>query len=59
VRGIYLVLDDANRTVSTIYFLNQYAEKRSFQTIEEYRQQRDRFLVGYTACAHPELKPMK
>jgi hypothetical protein len=59
VLGIYLILDDANRTVSTIYFLNQDAEKRSFQTIEEYRQQRDHFLAGYTACAHPALKPVK
>ncbi|MEG9438273.1 hypothetical protein JAO29_19155 [Edaphobacter sp. HDX4] len=56
VLGIYLIFDDANRTVSTIYFLNQDAEKRSFQTIEEYRQQRDRFLAAYTGCAHPKIR---
>lgn len=58
VLGTYLIFDDSNRTVSTIYFLNQDAEKRSFQTIEEYRKQRDHFLAAYTACAHPLGKPL-
>jgi len=59
VLGIYLVFDDANRTVSTIYFLNQDADRRSFQTIEEYRKQRDHFLAGYTICAHPQIRSGK
>jgi len=37
--------------VTTIYFLNQEPKDRSFQTMEEYRAMRDRFLDIYTACA--------
>jgi hypothetical protein len=50
VLGLYLLLDDASRMVTTIYFLNQEPKDRSFQTIEEYRAMRDRFLATYTAC---------
>jgi hypothetical protein len=50
VLGLYLLLDDASRMVTTIYFLNQEPKDRSFQTIEEYRVMRDRFLVTYARC---------
>ncbi|MBB5316464.1 hypothetical protein [Tunturibacter empetritectus] len=50
VLGIYLLLNDATRMVTTIYFLNQEPKDRSFQTIEDYRMMRDRFLSTYTAC---------
>jgi len=50
VLGLYLLLDDASKMVTTIYFLNQEPKDRSFQTIEEYRAQRDRFMATYTAC---------
>ncbi len=32
------------------YFLNQESKDRSFQTMDEYRTQRDRFLATYTTC---------
>jgi hypothetical protein len=51
VLGVYLLLDDSSRMVTTIYFLNQEPKDRSFQTMEEYRVMRDRFLATYTACA--------
>jgi hypothetical protein len=50
VLGLYLLLDDTSRVVTTIYFLNQEPKDRSFQTMEEYRAMRDRFLATYTAC---------
>src|SRR4249919_1978035 len=40
VLGIYLPFDDATRTVTTIYFLNQEPPKR-FTTMEEYSALRD------------------
>jgi hypothetical protein len=48
--GLYLLFDDASRMVTTIYFLNQEPKDRSFQTMEEYRATRDRFLATYTTC---------
>jgi len=54
VLGIYLLLDDPTKTVSTIYFLNQEPPKR-FHTIEEYAAVRDRFLKTYTACVRSSL----
>ena len=50
VLGLYLLLDDTSRIVTTIYFLNQEPKDRSFQTMEEYRAMRDLFLGTYTAC---------
>jgi len=50
VLGIYLLLDDSSRMVTTIYFLNQEPKDRSFQSMEEYRVMRDRFLATYTVC---------
>jgi hypothetical protein len=56
VLGLYLLIDDASRMVTTIYFLNQEPNNRSFQTIEEYRAMRDRFLATYTACVGPKQR---
>lgn len=50
VIGFYLLFDDASHVATTIYFLNQEPSVRSFQTIEEYRTMRDRFLDTYTGC---------
>ena len=50
VLGIYLVFDNSAHVVTTIYLLNQEAQSRKFQTIEEYRQLRDSFLDSYSAC---------
>jgi hypothetical protein len=36
--------------VTTIYLLNQEPEQRKFQTMEEYRSLRDKFLVSYASC---------
>jgi len=54
VLGIYLLFDDATRTVTTMYFLNQEPPKR-FTTMEEYSALRDRFLSDYTACVRKNL----
>jgi hypothetical protein len=56
VLGVYLLLDDSSRMVTTIYFLNQEPKDRSFQTMDEYRVMRDRFLATYTACAGRKLE---
>jgi hypothetical protein len=50
VLGIYLFFDNSAHVVTNIYLLNQEPQNRKFQTIEEYRQLRDRFLVSYSAC---------
>lgn len=50
VLGIYLLFDNSAHVVTTIYFLNQEPQNRKFQTIEEYRQLRDRFLASYSGC---------
>jgi hypothetical protein len=54
VLGIYLLFNDATRTVITIYMLNQEPPKR-FRTIEEYAALRDRFLNEYTSCVRKGL----
>jgi hypothetical protein len=48
--GIYVLFSDADRTITTFYFINQNAKKKRFQTIEEWRTLRDEFLTTYTAC---------
>jgi hypothetical protein len=50
VLGLYLLFDDVSRVVTTIYFLNQDPKDRSFQTMDEYRVMRDKFLDSYTVC---------
>lgn len=50
VLGVYLLFDDSAHVVTTIYLLNQEPKSRKFQTLEEYRELRDRFLVTYSTC---------
>jgi hypothetical protein len=56
VLGVYLLLDDSSRMVTTIYFLNQEPKDRSFQTLEAYRLQRDRFLAIYSTCVGKKMQ---
>lgn len=46
----YVLFEDSTRSVFTVYFVNQRPERRNFQSIEEYRTLRDRFLEEYTSC---------
>jgi hypothetical protein len=48
--GIYLFFSDADRTITTIYFINQNAKRKRYQNIEEWRTIRDEFLNTYTTC---------
>ena len=48
--GIYVFFSDADRTIMTIYFINQNVNRKRFQTIEEWRTVRDEFLNTYTTC---------
>ena len=48
--GIYVFFSDTHRTIMTIYFINQNAKRKRFQTIEEWRTVRDEFLNTYTKC---------
>ena len=48
--GIYVLFSDANRTITTFYFINQNPKRKRFQTIEEWRVLRDEFLKTYTTC---------
>ena len=48
--GTYVLFDDGRRLIVTVYFLNQRPERRRFQTIEDYRVLRDRFLDSYAKC---------
>lgn len=50
VLGVYLLFDDAAHVVTTIYLLNQEPEQRKFQTMDEYRALRDRFVATYASC---------
>lgn len=48
--GFYLLFDDTRHIATSIYFLNQQPLTRRFQTIDEYRDLRSRFLAAYTGC---------
>ena len=48
--GIYVLFSDADRTIITLYFINQNSKRKRFQTIEEWRVVRDEFLKTYTTC---------
>jgi len=50
VLGMYLMFDDRTHVATTIYFLNQQAWARKFQTMDEYGRLRDNFLRTYTGC---------
>jgi hypothetical protein len=48
--GVYLLFDNAHHVATSIYLLNQEPLTRRFQTIEQYRSLRTRFLATYTGC---------
>jgi hypothetical protein len=48
--GVYLLFDNAHQIATSIYLLNQEPLTRRFQTIEQYRSLRTRFLTTYTGC---------
>jgi hypothetical protein len=48
--GFYVLFDNARHIATSVYLLNQKPLTRRFQTIEQYRDLRTRFLVGYTGC---------
>jgi hypothetical protein len=50
VIGFYVLFDNKRSVVTTIYLLNQEASRRNFQTPDEYRKLRDRFLLTYPSC---------
>ncbi len=50
VLGTYVLFDDKQSVVTTIYLLNGEPEQRRFQTLPEYAEVRDHFLSQYTAC---------
>jgi hypothetical protein len=50
--GIYLLIDNRKQIVTTVYFLNQFPERRKFSTLAEQATLRDRFLDTLTSCVH-------
>jgi hypothetical protein len=48
--GFYLLFDNARHIATSVYLLNQEPLTRRFQTIEQYRDLRTRFLATYTDC---------
>ncbi len=48
--GMYVMFDDKAHVATTIFFLNQQAWARKFQTMDEYGRLRDKFLRTYTGC---------
>jgi len=48
--GIYVLFSDVDRTIVTLYFINQNPKRKRFQTVEEWRVLRDGFLNTYTSC---------
>jgi hypothetical protein len=48
--GFYLLFDNAHHIATSVYLLNQEPLTRRFQTIEQYRSLRTRFLTTYTGC---------
>jgi hypothetical protein len=49
--SMYTLFNDTESMVVTVYFLNQKAERRKFQSYEEYLELRDRFLDELMSCA--------
>jgi hypothetical protein len=48
--GLYLLFDNSRHIATSVYLLNQQPLTRRFQTIEQYRSLRTRFLTTYTGC---------
>lgn len=56
VLGLYLMFDNATHVVTTFYFLNQEPAARKFQTLAEYAQLRDQFLLSYSGCVRKNMQ---
>lgn len=56
VLSIYLLFQDSEQIVVTLYLLNTSPEAPKFRTMEEYHKLRDNFLNSYVACAGKHLK---
>jgi hypothetical protein len=50
--GVYALFNDADRTITTVYFFNAKPKKRKFQTVEEWRTLKEHFLDNYTRCVN-------
>lgn len=52
--GISLVFDDANKMITTIYFINapKKGEGKHFTNVEEWKSLRDEFLDAYIKCVN-------
>ncbi len=48
--GFFVLFDNADHIATSVYLLNQEPLTRHFQTIEQYRDLRARFLDRYTGC---------
>lgn len=48
--GFYLLFDNKRHIATSVYLLNREPLTRRFQTIEQYRDLRTRFLATYTGC---------
>ena len=48
--GFYMLFDNAHHIATSVYLLDQEPLTRHFQTIEQYRDLRTRFLDRYTGC---------
>jgi hypothetical protein len=59
ILGMYLLFSDAERTITTIYFINHNAKRKRFQTIEEWQTVRDEFLNTYTTCINNNTKVLR
>lgn len=57
-QGTSIVFDDANKVVTTVYFLNEpkdWLAKSHFNTVEEWMALRKAFLESYTKCVAENL----
>jgi hypothetical protein len=48
--GFYILFDNSQHIATSVYLLNQEPLTRHFQTIEQFRDLRSRFLETYTGC---------
>ena len=56
--GISLIFDDANKMITTIYFLNapKDGNGKHFKSIEEWLRLKDKFLDSYTKCVAANIE---
>lgn len=55
--GTSLIFDDANKMITTIYFINapKNSDGKNYKTIEEWSKLREKFLDSYTSCIAKNL----